>query len=169
MRIAPRSSLTLLCFRLRRPRGNGRTAGLQPAVTYAAPVPVIENVSPISAVSAATAPVNEYATPHFSSAVKYVDHEAFILQRCHEWRNESLYTVPPEVGPQNLDFDVSEFPRSSPNPVASVFGDCEIIQRAAVRRGYPVMKSRFFNFDDDIHDQPENESRMRFNEFHPDF
>ena len=23
--------------------------------------------------------------------------------------------------------------------------------------------------EDDIHDQPENESRMRFNEFHPDF
>ena len=43
--------------------------------------------------------------------------------------------VPPEVEPQNLDFDVNEFLRSSPNPVvASVFGDSEIIQRAAVRR-----------------------------------
>ena len=41
----------------------GRTAGLQPAVTYAAPVPVIEYVSPISDVYAAAAPVNEYATP----------------------------------------------------------------------------------------------------------
>ena len=79
------------------------------------------------------------------------------------------FHVPPEVEPQNLVFDVSEFPRSSPNPVASVFGDCEIIQKAAVRRGYPVMRSRFLNFRDDIHDQPENESRMRFNEFHPDF
>ena len=39
--------------------------------------------------------------------------------------------VPPEVEPQNLDFDVNEFLRSSPNPdVASVFGDCEIIQKA---------------------------------------
>ena len=34
----------------------------------------------------------------------------------------------PEVEPQNLDFDVSEFLLSSPNPVvASFFGDCEII------------------------------------------
>ena len=55
--------------------------------------------------------------------------------------------VPPEVEPQNLDFDVNEFLRSSPNlVVASVFGDCEIIQRAAVRRGYPVMKSQFLNY-----------------------
>ena len=62
--------------------------------------------------------------------------------------------VPPKVEPQNLDFDVNEFLRSSPNPVvASVFGDCEIIRMAAVRRGYPVMRSRFLNFVDDIHDQ----------------
>ena len=53
--------------------------------------------------------------------------------------------VPPVVEPQNLDFDVNEFRRSSPNPVvASVFGDSEISQRAAVRRGHPVMRSRFF-------------------------
>ena len=51
----------------------------------------------------------------------------------------------PEVEPQNLDFDVNEFLRSSPNPVAaSVFGDSEIIRRAAVRREYAVMRSRFF-------------------------
>ena len=62
--------------------------------------------------------------------------------------------VPSEVEPKNLDFDVNELLRSSPNPVvASVFGDCEIIQRAAVRRGYPVLRSRFLNFGDDIHDQ----------------
>ena len=55
------TSLTLPCF-LEHPRGSGRTAGLQPAVTYAALVPVIEYVSPISAVCAA-APVNGHATP----------------------------------------------------------------------------------------------------------
>ena len=37
--------------------------------------------------------------------------------------------------------------------VASVFGDCEMTERAAVRRGYPVMRSRSLNFGDDIHDQ----------------
>ena len=48
---------------------------------------------------------------------------------------------------------MNEFLRSSPNPVvASVFVDSEIIRRAAVRRGYPVMKSRFLNFGDDVHD-----------------
>ena len=52
----------LPCF-LEHPRGSGRKPGLQPAVTYAAPVPVIEYVSPDSAVFAATAPENEYATP----------------------------------------------------------------------------------------------------------
>ena len=32
--------------------------------------------------------------------------------------------VPPEVEPQNLDFDINKFRGSSPNPVvASVFGD----------------------------------------------
>ena len=45
------------------PCGNRGTAGLQPAVTCAAHVPVIECVSPISSVYAATVPVNEYATP----------------------------------------------------------------------------------------------------------
>ena len=61
--------------------------------------------------------------------------------------------VQPEVEPQTLDFDVNEFLRSSPNPVVvSVFGDCELSQRAAVRRGYPVMKSRFLNIGDDIQD-----------------
>ena len=54
-------SLTLLCF-LERPHGNGGTAGSQPAVTYAASVPVIEYVSPIFPVYAATVPVNECAT-----------------------------------------------------------------------------------------------------------
>ena len=53
--------------------------------------------------------------------------------------------VAERVGPapgqatQNLDFDV-----------ASIFGDCERIQKAAVRRGYPVMRSRVLNFGDDI-------------------
>ena len=52
-----------------------------------------------------------------------------------------LLHVPSEVEPQRRDFNVNEFLRSSPNPVvASVFGDYEIIRRAAVRRGYPVMK-----------------------------
>ena len=64
------------------------------------------------------------------------------------------FHVPPEVEPQNRDFNVSEFLRSGPNPiVASIFGDSEIIQRAAARRRYPVMKSRFLNFGDDIHEQ----------------
>ena len=62
------------------------------------------------------------------------------------------FHVPPEVDPQNLDFDVNEFRRSCPNPVVgSVSGNCEIIQKADVRRGYPVMKSRFLNFGNDIH------------------
>ena len=62
--------------------------------------------------------------------------------------------VPSKVEPQNRDFNLNEFLRPSPNPVvASVFGDSQIIQRAAVRRGYSVMKSRFLNFG----------------EFHPDF
>ena len=53
--------------------------------------------------------------------------------------------VPFEIELQTLDFDVSEFLWSSPNPVvASVFGDCEIIQRAAERRGYHELKSRYF-------------------------
>ena len=52
-----------------------------------------------------------------------------------------------EAEPQNRDFDVNEFLRSSPNPiVALIFGNSEEVQRAAVRRGYPVMKSRFLNF-----------------------
>ena len=60
--------------------------------------------------------------------------------------------VPLEV--ENHDFDVNEFLGSSTNPVVvSVFGDSEILRRAAVRRGYPVMKSRFLNFGDDVHDQ----------------
>ena len=62
--------------------------------------------------------------------------------------------VPPEVEPESHDFDVNEFLRSSPNPVlASVFGYSEILRRAAVRRGYPVTKSRCLNFGDDVHDQ----------------
>ena len=62
--------------------------------------------------------------------------------------------VPPEIEPKNRDFDMNEFLRSSPNPVvASVLGDSEIIRRAAVRCEYPVMKSRFLNFGDDVHDQ----------------
>ena len=56
------TSLTLQCF-LGNPHGNGRTAGLQPAVTCAAAVPVIEYVSPVFAVYAATVPVNECAAP----------------------------------------------------------------------------------------------------------
>ena len=49
---------------------------------------------------------------------------------------------------------MNEFLRSSPNPVvASVSGNSEIFRRAAVRRGYPVMKSQSWNFGDDIHDQ----------------
>ena len=61
---------------------------------------------------------------------KWKEKMKFILPEDHEWRNESLCTSPPEVEPQNLAF-----------------------QRAAVRRGYPVMMSRFFNIGDDIHDQ----------------
>ena len=62
--------------------------------------------------------------------------------------------VPPQVEPKNRDFDMNEFLRSCPNPVvSSVLGDSEIIRRAAVRGGYPVMKSRFLNFGDDVHDQ----------------
>ena len=63
--------------------------------------------------------------------------------------------VPPEVEPENRDFDVNEFLQSNPNPLvlASVFGNTGTIRRAAVRRGYPVMKSRFLNFGDDVHDQ----------------
>ena len=68
----------------------------------------------------------------------------FILPKDHDWRNESPCTS----RPQSLDFDVNEFLRSTPNP-----GDCEIIQKAAVRREYPVTRSRFSNFGDDIHDQ----------------
>ena len=52
-----------------------------------------------------------------------------------------------EVDPQNRDFNGIEFLRSSPNPfVASVFGDCEMIHRAAARRGYPVMRSGLVTF-----------------------
>ena len=62
--------------------------------------------------------------------------------------------VPSEVEPENHDFDVNECLRSSPNPVvASVFGESEILRRAAVRRGYPAVKSWFLNFGDDVHDQ----------------
>ena len=62
--------------------------------------------------------------------------------------------APPEVEPENHGFDVNEFLLSSPNPVvASVFGDSEILRRAAVHRGYPVTKSWFPNFGDDAHDQ----------------
>ena len=62
--------------------------------------------------------------------------------------------VPPEVKPENRNFDVNVFLRSSPNPVAaSVCGDIEILQRAAVRPGSLVMKSRFLNFGDDMRDQ----------------
>ena len=64
------------------------------------------------------------------------------------------FHVPSEAEPENHDFDVNEFLRSGRNPVvASILGDSEKIQRAALRRGYPVMKSRFSNFGDDIHDQ----------------
>ena len=52
--------------------------------------------------------------------------------------------VPPEVEPRDRDSNVNEFLRSGRNSVlASVFGDSEMIRRAAVRRGYPVMKSGF--------------------------
>ena len=78
----------------------------------------------------------------------------FILPKDHEWRNQSLYTSRPRSSHIISIFDVNEFLRSSPNPVvASVFGDSETIQRVAVRRGYPVMKSPFLNVGDDIHDQ----------------
>ena len=39
------------------------TAGLQPAVTHAAPDPVIGYVSPVFAVHAATVPVNDFPPP----------------------------------------------------------------------------------------------------------
>ena len=71
------------------------------------------------------------------------------------------FHVPPESEPENHDFDVNEFLQSSPNPVvASVFGDSEILQKAAVRRRYPVMKSQFLNFGDDVHDQSVRERNL---------
>ena len=64
------------------------------------------------------------------------------------------FYFPSEVEPNNCDFHVNEFLRSSLNlVVASVFGDAEIIRRAAVRRGFPVMKCQFLNFGDDVHNQ----------------
>ena len=72
-----------------------------------------------------------------------------------------LTHVPPDVESLNRDFDVNDFLRSSPNPVvASVFGDSEKLRRAAVHRGYPIMKSQFLNFGDDIHDQSVRERIM---------
>ena len=69
----------------------------------------------------------------------------FILPKDHEWRNQLLYTSRPRSSHIISIFDVNEFLRSSPNPVvAPVFGDCEIIRRVAMCRGYPVMKSPFF-------------------------
>ena len=77
----------------------------------------------------------------------------FILQKDHEWRNVFLYTSHLRSSQRNHDVNVSELLRSSPNPVvASVFGDSERIRRAAVCRGYNVMKFRFLNFGDDVHD-----------------
>ena len=62
--------------------------------------------------------------------------------------------VPPEFEPENHDFDVNEFLRSNPNPVvASVFADSEMLRRAAVRCGYPVMESRLLYLGDNVHDQ----------------
>ena len=62
--------------------------------------------------------------------------------------------VPPEVEPENHDFHVRKFHRSSPNlVVASDFGDSETLRRATLRQGYPVMKSQFLNFGDDVHVQ----------------
>ena len=56
---------------------------------------------------------------------------------------------------------MNEFLRSSPNPVgASVFGDSEKLRRAAVRRGYSVMKSQFLNLGDDVDDQSVRERIM---------
>ena len=75
----------------------------------------------------------------------------FILQKEKRVAERVPIHVPPEVEPENDDFDVNEFLRSNANPVvASVL---EILRRAAVRRGYPVMKSRFLYFGDDIHEQ----------------
>ena len=60
-----------------------------------------------------------------------------IVQKDHEWRKRVPFHV----------FNVNDFLRLSPNPfVASVFGNPKIIRRAAVRRGHPVMKSKFLNF-----------------------
>ena len=71
----------------------------------------------------------------------------------HPSAEQVPFHVPPEVEPQKRDFDVNEFFRSSPNPVvATILGGSEEVQRAAVRRGYPVMISWFLNFGDDIHD-----------------
>ena len=64
------------------------------------------------------------------------------------------FYFPSEVEPENRDFNVTDFLRSSPNPVvASVFGDAEMIRRAAVRRGYLLVKCQFLNFGDDVHNQ----------------
>ena len=69
----------------------------------------------------------------------------FILPEDHEWRNESLHTSRPRSSHR-----ISTL--SSMNFFCQV-RDCELIQRAAGRRGYAVMRSRFLNFGDDIHDQ----------------
>ena len=65
--------------------------------------------------------------------------------------------VPSEVEPQRRDFHAKQIIRSSPNPVVASVGDSERVQRAPVRRGHPVLKHRFPNFEDDIHDQPVTE------------
>ena len=62
--------------------------------------------------------------------------------------------VPPEVEPQNRDFKVNEFLRSTPNPVvASVFGDSEILQGQQYAEDIPLGNPGFLNFGDDVHDQ----------------
>ena len=48
-------------------------------MTSATPVQVIEHLSPVSAVFAATVPVNEYVASDPSSAVEDIDHEALWL------------------------------------------------------------------------------------------
>ena len=48
---------------------------------------------------------------------------------------------------------VKQWQKSWIRVVASFFEDCEIIQRVALRRGNTVMRSRFLNVGDGIHDQ----------------
>ena len=67
------------------------------------------------------------------TVAEVMDAEAEEEDEIHPSKRQSVVErvsihVPPEVEPENHDFDVNEFFRSSPNSVvASVFGDSEIV------------------------------------------